>query len=241
MFFVSTHTRGARPLLALHRASWLRQQGLACSIPPALGDMPGPSCPRCVAEQGMPIALCVPYPGMGVPEWSRCVQARPQQSSPAPRASPVGCALPRGGQHKKCEKICLGPPHHQVISAGATWLDLTSPGFVLCMGTHLPSLPQMTSAKGCWAGATAWWHGPCLGREQNAPPPSSMGEERTTVSEPRDLMEGGSPAGISPTARGQGSLGSAQVQGGQGDKDGGVQLSGADSAPHPDSLPSPSP
>lgn len=214
MFFVSTRTRGARLWLALYRASWLRQQGLACSIPPALRDVPGPSCPRCGAEEGVPIALCVPLLGDGVPAWFQCVQARPQQSNPAPRASPIECMLPRGDQHK-CEGIGLGPPRHQVISLEATWLNLTSPGFVLSMGTHLPTPPQTTFAKGCWAGATPWWHGPCLGRDQNGHLPSAMGEESVTGTEPRDLMEGGSPAGISPMVRQQGSPGSARVQGGQ--------------------------
>lgn len=204
-------------MLALHRASWLRQQRFTCSVPPALGDMPRPSCQCCVAEEGVPIALGVPHPGMGVPPWSWCVQARPQQSSPVSRPSPIGRALPRGDRHKKCKEIVLGPPRRQVISAGATWLDLTSPGFVLCMGTYLPSPPQTTSAKECWAGATVWRHEPCLSRHQNAHPPSVMGEERATVPETKDAMEGGSPAGISPTARGQGSLGSARVQGGQGE------------------------
>lgn len=142
MFFVSTCTRGARPSLALYRASWLRQQRLACSIPPALRDIPGPSCPRCGAEEGVPIALCVPLPGDGVPAWFRCVQARPQQSNPAPRASPIECMLPRGDQHKKCEGIGLGPPRHQVISLEVTWLNLTSPVFMLSMGTHLPTPPR---------------------------------------------------------------------------------------------------
>lgn len=198
MFFVSTCTRGAPPLLALHRASWLWPRGLACSIPPALGDAPGPSRPCCVAEEGVPIDLRAPSSGMGVPAQSRSVQARPQQLSPAPRASPVGCALPRGDQHKKCKETGLGPPRHQVISV---WLDLTSPGFARCVGIRLPSPPQTTSAKGCWAGATL-----TLCRDKSTHPLLVRGEERAAVPESRDLMEGGGPAGISPTVRGQGSV-----------------------------------
>ena len=90
-------------------------------------------------------------------------------NSPAqlPAPLPLGLILPRGAERKKCEKIGLCPPCHQVISTVATWMDLTSPGFVLCLGTHLPSPARTTSAKGCWAAATTWWHGPCLGSDQN--------------------------------------------------------------------------
>lgn len=81
-------------------------------------------------------------------------------------------------QHKKRKEIGLNPICYHVISVVATWLDLTSPGFGLCMGAHLPSSPQNTSAKRCWSGATAWWHRLCLSRVQNTHPPLAMGEEK---------------------------------------------------------------
>lgn len=65
MFFVSTRARGAHPLLTLHYGSWLWQQELTHSIPSALEDMPGASCPFSPQRRGCPLLLVSHTQGRG--------------------------------------------------------------------------------------------------------------------------------------------------------------------------------
>lgn len=112
----------------------------------------------------------------------------------------------------------------------ATGLDLSLPGLVGCVGAYRPSPPQTTPAKRCWTGATA----SCLGTH----PPSVRGEERAAVPEPRDQMEGGSPTGISPRRGAKFPWAVPQCREDMARGDEGLQPS---CAPHPNSLPTPSP
>lgn len=160
MFFVSTCTPGAAAA------------GFAlCQGSPAACHGCSEMCPPCVADEGVLTALRVPCLGMWVPAWSQCGQARAHQSSPVPRASPVGHTVPIGNQWKKCEKRVLGVPCHQVISKKGHWATEPHLSFVLCMGSTCP--PH--SGTLC-QGVLGWWHGPCPGRDQNSPS-SAMGKK----------------------------------------------------------------
>lgn len=94
----------------------------------------------------------------------------------------------------KCEGTGSAVPCHQVISTKATWLDLISPGFVLCMASTCPPWNPLPGGAGLAA-----WTMPRQGPKHS--PFLSNGEERAAVPQPRDLVEGGSPAGIGSRVR----------------------------------------
>lgn len=102
--------------------------------------------------------------------------------------------------------------------------------FVLCMASTCPHHPRTLCQR-----VLDWWHGPCPGRDQNSPF-LSHGEERAAVPEPRDLVEGESPAGFGPMVRGKNPQ---AAQGGQGEgrQRGTAELCGQ--CPSPCPLPSP--
>lgn len=123
------------PLLALHFA------GNGTS--PTLETCPGHPAHTVWQRAGCPLLWVSRTQGWGSLHGAGVCK----QDHNRPAQFPQPLPLPRNNQHKKCEEIGLSPPHHQVICMGATWLDLISPGSMLCTSTHLPFPPQTTSAK----------------------------------------------------------------------------------------------